>query len=127
LRTIEDQLDFTYLIVEDELLEDQNFITRSTKKYINQINNNYATMLLGADFTHSLKKLMIFLQKQFDLIIVQAPSVTKNKHTRALGTFMDGTILVIRQDYANKRKIRKAIRKLIDADVNLLGVVLNQS
>lgn len=122
-------------VLESEPLQDQNFISKTIQKNINPINKKCSLMLLGSP-THNLsqsplfnnlKKLMPIFKKQFDRIILEAPSFKTNKETNAMGTLTDGTILVIRQNHAKKHKIKKAVRKLLDADIKILGTVFNQS
>lgn len=122
-------------VLDDEPLEDQNFIAKTIRKNVIQINQNCSLMLCGIkslDWTHPttakhIKTVLSLLKKQFDLVILQAPSVMSNKETKIMGSLMEGTILVIRQNYARKRKIKRAVRRLMDNDVNVIGTVLNMN
>ena len=65
------------------------------------------------------------LKTKFDYIICDTPPVAIISDAVAFSKYMDGTILVARQNYASKKAIFDAYNKLKAVDANVLGVVLN--
>lgn len=65
------------------------------------------------------------LKTRFDFIICDTPPVAIVADTVAFSKYMDGAILVVRQNYASRAQISEAVNRLKTVDTNILGVVLN--
>lgn len=65
------------------------------------------------------------LQKGRDLVILDAPTVPEVIARSSLSYGFDGVLLVVHASRTSKQVAREATDDLLDADVNLLGVVLN--
>lgn len=65
------------------------------------------------------------LEKQLDLVIYDAPPVLSVTDAQVLSTKVDGTILVARQNVAEKEAIRRAVELLRHVKANLVGTILN--
>ena len=68
--------------------------------------------LLGSE---RMKVSLDVLRKDFDYILLDLPPVT------------DGMILVVRQNYSNKRSLAEAVRQLRFVDAKILGFVMTSS
>ena len=65
------------------------------------------------------------LKTKFDYIVCDTPPVAIISDAVAFSKYMDGAIIVVRQNYASKREISDAVNKLKAVDTNILGVVFN--
>ncbi len=71
------------------------------------------------------EKMFESLRDRFDYIICDTPPVTVVADGLGLSRFMDGAILVVRQDYATRAQIAETVKSLKAVGTKLLGVVLN--
>ncbi len=65
------------------------------------------------------------LKTRFDYIICDTPPVAIVADTIAFSRYMDGAVLVVRQNYASRYQITESVNRLKTVDANILGVVLN--
>ena len=65
------------------------------------------------------------LRERFDYIICDTPPVSIVSDALVLSKYVDGGILIVRQDYARTNQIKDIVEKLNTVDVKLLGSVLN--
>lgn len=65
------------------------------------------------------------LKTRFDFIICDTPPVAIVADTIAFSKYMDGAILVVRQNYASRSQITEAVNRLKKVDTNILGTLLN--
>lgn len=63
--------------------------------------------------------------RNLDLVIVDAPPVLPVTDAQLLASKVDGSVLVIRQNVAQKAAVKDAVSLLKHAKANLLGAVLN--
>lgn len=63
--------------------------------------------------------------RKLDLVIVDAPPVLPVTDARILAGQVDGTVLVVRQNFVEKVAVRQAVNALKNARTQLLGTVLN--
>lgn len=70
-------------------------------------------------------KMFSELKTRFDYIICDTPPVSIVADTIAFSRYMDGAILVVRQNYASRSQIAESVNRLKTVDANILGVVLN--
>ncbi|KRL04539.1 tyrosine-protein kinase [Liquorilactobacillus oeni DSM 19972] len=65
------------------------------------------------------------LEKQLDLVIYDAPPVLSVTDAQILSTKVDGTILVVRQNVAEKEAVRHSVELLKHVKANIIGTLLN--
>lgn len=78
--------------------------------------------LLSSDNSY---KMFEELKTRFDYIICDTPPVSLVSDAAAFSKYMDGAILIVRQDYSAKSQVIETVRKLETVKTNILGVVLN--
>ncbi|UUX35258.1 CpsD/CapB family tyrosine-protein kinase [Fundicoccus culcitae] len=78
--------------------------------------------LLGSN---RMNALMAELEKNFDVIIYDAPPVNSVTDPLILANKVDGVLLVARQGYVKRDEVRKSVESLRKLDSNILGFVLN--
>lgn len=80
--------------------------------------------LLGAK---SLKTLLELLSGNYDFIILDLPPVTLVSDPLVASRLTDGMIVVVRQNYANRRRLSDTMQQLCFANAKVLGFVLTRS
>lgn len=78
--------------------------------------------LLGSRKT---EKLLNSLSESFDYIVIDFPPINIVSDALAASKFITGMILVIREDYTEKKELEACVRQLKLSDVNVLGCLLN--
>ena len=78
--------------------------------------------LLGSQ---RMKNLLEKLRSVFDYIIIDLPPVNLVSDAIAVSGIISGLILVIREDYTQKREVEHCVRQLRLSNVKVLGVVMN--
>src|SRR5450755_3823375 len=78
--------------------------------------------LLGSD---RMRALLPELQREFDYVLIDAPSMGSGDDSVMLGRSAEGVILVLRANSSRRETARKAVRNLENANVRVLGAVLN--
>ncbi|WP_436705772.1 CpsD/CapB family tyrosine-protein kinase [Lactiplantibacillus plantarum] len=63
--------------------------------------------------------------RKLDLVIVDAPPILPVTDARILAGQVDGTVLVVRQNFVEKVAVRQAVSALKNARAQLLGTILN--
>lgn len=66
------------------------------------------------------------LRKEFDYVLVDAPSLTQYADATALGPVTDGVVLVLEADATRKESALTVMESLRAAQINVLGAVLNK-
>ncbi len=97
-------------------------------------NNNWYIMPSGAlppnpsELLGSLrmKNVLKTLSENFDCIIIDLPPVNLVSDALAVSKFISGMIVVIREDYTEKKELETCFRQLKLSDVNVLGCVINE-
>lgn len=80
--------------------------------------------LLGSKrMANSLK----VLSANFDYIIIDLPPVNIVSDALTISKFISGVIVVIREDYTEKKELETCFRQLKLSDVKVLGCVINES
>lgn len=72
-----------------------------------------------------MESLMDVLKGAFDLVIYDAPPVLSVTDAQILSTKVDGTILVVRENKAEKEAVSKAVELIEHVNGNILGTILN--
>ncbi|MBE6782133.1 MAG: CpsD/CapB family tyrosine-protein kinase [Ruminococcaceae bacterium] len=65
------------------------------------------------------------LKSRFDFIICDTPPVFIVADAVAFSKYIDGAVLIVRQNYASKNQILETINRLKVVDTKILGTVLN--
>lgn len=65
------------------------------------------------------------LAEQYDFIIVDLPPINIVSDALALSAVLDGMIVVVRNDYSEKRELNKCLRSMALSKVRILGVMMN--
>lgn len=80
--------------------------------------------LLGS---HRMKTLLDGLRQQFDYIIIDLPPVNLVSDALSVAGFLTGMVLVVREEYSEKKELDSCFRQLKLANVKLLGCVMNSA
>lgn len=80
--------------------------------------------LLGS---RRMETLLGILKEHFDYIVVDLPPVNIVSDALAISNFITGMIVVIRQDYTEKKELETCFRQLKLSNVNVLGCVMNET
>jgi len=80
--------------------------------------------LLGSK---KMRKLLEFLREKFDYIVVDLPPVNIVSDALAISPLISGMIVVVREDYTEKKELETCFRQLKLSNVNVLGCVLNEA
>lgn len=72
-------------------------------------------------------KVLKTLSSQFDYIIVDLPPVNLVSDALAISKYINGMIVVVREDYTEKKELENCMRQLQLSSVNVLGCVMNES
>lgn len=67
------------------------------------------------------------LSDVFDYIIIDLPPVNLVSDALAISKYITGMIVVVREDYAEKKEFENCVRSLKLSNVNVLGCVMNES
>lgn len=67
------------------------------------------------------------LAERFDYIIIDLPPVNVVSDALAVSPHITGMVLVIREDYTEKKELENCFRQLELSNVNVLGCVMNSS
>jgi polysaccharide biosynthesis transport protein len=81
-----------------------------------------ATDLISMGFSRMMPK----LRREFDLIIVDAPSVLGASETQELAASVDGVLVLAKANSTSAKQLSQAVSTLGKSGANLVGVVLNQ-
>ncbi|MFT8648301.1 MAG: exopolysaccharide biosynthesis protein, partial [Liquorilactobacillus nagelii] len=65
------------------------------------------------------------LSDQLDLVIYDAPPVLSVTDAQILATKVDGTILVVRKNIAEKEAVKHSITALKQVNAKIIGTILN--
>ena len=79
--------------------------------------------LLGST---KMQKLLDSLAEQFDYIILDLPPVNAVSDAIAVSRWITGMLLVVRQNYTNKKDVENCVRQLTFSNVKVLGCVMNE-
>lgn len=78
--------------------------------------------LLGS---RKMEKLLASLSEKFDYIVVDLPPVNIVSDALAISRLISGMIVVVREDYTEKKELETCLRQLKLSNVNVLGCVIN--
>lgn len=66
------------------------------------------------------------LKQKFDFIIIDTPPVLPATGSMLIAPHTDGTMLVVRSGHANKKIVKDVVDRYHNANLNLLGILLNR-
>lgn len=72
-----------------------------------------------------MKTLLKQMEKEFDLVVLDVPPMMAVADTQELTSYIDGTILVVRQGVVTKSTLKRSVELLNMAHSSLLGYVMN--
>ncbi len=78
--------------------------------------------LLGSS---RMKNVLQQLRQEFDYIIIDLPPVNIVSDTISISSLISGMIVVIREEYTEKKELEHCFRQLKLSNVNILGCVMN--
>jgi Mrp family chromosome partitioning ATPase len=73
-----------------------------------------------------MRSILPELQREFDYVLVDAPSMDCGDDSIMLGRNAEGVVLVLRAHTSRRETARKAVRDLESSNVRVLGAVLNR-
>lgn len=80
--------------------------------------------LLGS---RRMENLLLALKEVFDYIIIDLPPVNIVSDALSVSPFISGMVVVIREEYTEKKELTHCMRQLSLSNVNVLGCVLNEA
>lgn len=80
--------------------------------------------LLGSRRMESILKLAA---EKFDCVVVDLPPVNVVSDALAISKYITGMVVVIREDYTEKKELEACFRQLELSNVNILGCIMNES
>ncbi len=80
--------------------------------------------LLGS---RRMSSVLDVLSEKFDYIIIDLPPVNIVSDALAISNFITGMIVVIREDYTEKKELENCFRQLKLSNINVLGCVMNEA
>ena len=80
--------------------------------------------LLGS---RRMESILTLMTDKFDFIVIDLPPVNVVSDALAISSFITGMVVVIREDYTEKKELEACIRQLELSNVKILGCVLNES
>lgn len=109
--------------------------TAQMNDYKSVYNNNWYIMPSGALppnpsellGSRRMENVLKTLSNYFDYIIIDLPPVNIVSDALTISKYIDGMIVVVREDYTEKKELENCFRLLNLSDVNVLGCVINES
>ncbi len=74
-----------------------------------------------------MKSILEAFAANFDYIVIDLPPVNIVSDALAISKYIDGMIVVIREEYTEKRELETCFRQLRLSNVNVLGCVMNET
>jgi Mrp family chromosome partitioning ATPase len=82
-----------------------------------------AQPLIGSD---AMRARMAELNQSFDHVMLDSPAISRSSDALILGRLVDGMLLILQSNATKRESARAAIDSIRNANVNLLGAVLNK-
>ena len=80
--------------------------------------------LIGSQY---MKEFLEALSESFDIIILDLPPIVPISDALAVSPYLDGMLVVVREDYTIKKDLSYTIRQLKLSDAKILGFVMTYS
>lgn len=107
----------------------------SIRSFATQLNPPHLYLLSAGALTHTAPSLLnsdrlhlrlCELRKEFDYILIDAPALNLYVDAIALGRIADGVVVVLQADSTRRESALKGLESLRDANIEVLGAVLNR-
>ncbi len=85
-----------------------------------------STTIYGPIHFMLLGKFLDIIKRRFDVVLIDAPPVLASANAVALSSLADGVIFVVKSGHLSVKAINEATTSLKEANVNIVGTVLNQ-
>lgn len=73
--------------------------------------------------TDEMNRILEFIRKNFDLTIINSPSICGNSDAQIISSFSDGTIMLVKVGVTKVKMIKEAKTMLEKVNANLLGAI----
>lgn len=113
-RAISQEISFNEVIQRDH--------SSSVDVIVAQADDSPPNLVLG---NKRFAALLSELRQRYELVLIDAPSVSYDLDLLRIATLSDTTVLVVRQEIANGASIQNAVTKLHTAGKHITGMVLN--
>ncbi len=80
------------------------------------------TEMLGSS---QMQKIFENLSEKYDFIVMDLPPVNLVSDALVVSSFLDGMVVVVREEYSERRELNKCLKQLELAGIKVLGVVMN--
>ena len=70
---------------------------------------------------------LAMLKEEFDYIVIDLPPVNIVSDALSIASLITGMIVVVREDYTEKKELERCFRQLKLSNVNVLGFVMNEA
>lgn len=80
--------------------------------------------LLGS---HRMGTILEELKENFDYIIIDLPPVNVVSDALSIAEFISGMVLVVRENYTEKKELERCFRQMDISNIKVLGCVMNES
>lgn len=77
--------------------------------------------------SNKMREFLVSMKNEFDYIIIDTPPIIAVTDAQVLASTVDGVILVVASNQADKDAVVRAKELLVMANANILGVVLNKT
>lgn len=81
---------------------------------------------VGLLASERMRTLVAELRQEFEYVLIDAPPVGRYSDTFGIGQLADGLVMVLEANVTRKEVAARAVDKLRDLNVNVLGAVLNK-
>jgi len=81
---------------------------------------------VGLLVSERMKVLVNELRQEFDYVLIDAPPIGQYADTYGIGQLADGLVMVLEANVTRREVAARAVDRLRELDVNILGAVLNK-
>lgn len=107
----------------NDVLQNSGLLTNLKVITAGNIPPNPAELLDSNQMEVTLK----VMRDYFDVVIVDLPPVTAVSDAATISKYLDGIVVVVRQEYCDKRSLDDTVRQLRFVNAKILGFVLSDS
>jgi capsular exopolysaccharide synthesis family protein len=76
-------------------------------------------------YSANLDVLLRYLERRFDLILIDTPPLMMYSDARVLGRAAEGLVMVVRANKKSREELRMAYQKLVQDRIPVIGTILN--
>jgi Mrp family chromosome partitioning ATPase len=81
---------------------------------------------VGLLASERMRTLVSELRKEFEYVLIDAPPIGQYSDTLGIGQLADGLVMILEANVTRKEAAARAVDRLRDMNVNILGAVLNK-